>query len=73
MSKDGLAPKIINFLESRSPCMASTWDIANALYNGTMNTSKPRNGAIISNIVRAANRHDCLIHHDGNIHLKKSR
>jgi len=68
-ARTSLATKIVVYLNSLSNPMASTWSIADALYENTMQRSNPKNGAIIANIVRASNNDDRLIRSGDNIHL----
>lgn len=68
MKKVILATKIIDYFKSKNVRLADMWDIANALYDGTMQQSNPRNGAVIANIVKAANNCDLLTRSGDNIH-----
>ena len=64
-----LSEKILQLMNNRGEAMMDTWEIANALYDSTMDFPNPRNGAIISNIIRAATKDDRLTAHDHRIYL----
>lgn len=69
MSEVGLGAEIVGLLENRPPSMASTRFIATTLCDGVQKKSKSNIGAVVADIVKAANRHKNLEYYNGNIIL----
>jgi hypothetical protein len=68
-----LCNKIVTYFVLSGHSMLSTWELGNALYNNSLQSSNKSNGAIIANIVKAANKCKHLSHENGYIHFKEER